>query len=166
MRQEDRSAESRLGLPEYRGHSLAEKIAFAVLVLFIVAGIAGVFGDGPLSEAAVTSDDGQMRVQYQRFCRRQAQQLIDITFPTQPGARQAQLSIGGDYLHRVQITEIFPHPLESSRHESGQLSFATDGSGEPMTVRLHLEAQHAGLQEAHFSAGRQLQARFKQIVYP
>ena len=169
MRQQGNSAESRLGLPEYRGHSLAEKIAFSILVMFVIAALAGAFGDGPLSEASVTSEDAQLRVEYQRFSRRHAQQFLDITFPTQPGAKQAQLSINSDYLQKVQITDVFPRPLESSHHERGQLSFATDGSGKPMSVRVHLESQQAGTQEARFTAGtpdKPVEAHFKQIVYP
>lgn len=169
MRQKHSSAEAQLGLPEYRGHTLAERVAFALLVLFVVGAMAGLFGDGPLSEAVVASDDGQMRVEYQRFCRRQAQQSLDVTFPTQPGADSVELTLNGDYLRRVQITEIFPQPLESSHHQAGKLRFTTDGSGQAMTVRMHLEPQHAGMLEAHLTAalpGKPAEVHFKQIVYP
>jgi hypothetical protein len=169
VRRDGASAESQLGLPEYRGHSRAEKIAFALLVLFILAAMAGLFGDGPLSTARVSSADGAITVEYQRFCRRQAPQRIDITLPTQRDAKQTQLTINGEYLRRVQITEIFPQPLASSRHEVGQLQFSTDGSGRPMTVRLHLQPQLAGSQQAIVTAGTSAnasQARFEQFVYP
>lgn len=165
MRQQASSAEAQLGLPEYRGHTTAEKVAFALLVLFIVAAIAGLFGGGPLSEATATSDDGQMRVEYERFCRRVAQQTIDITLPTQPGVSKVELRIDPGYLRRVQITEIFPQPLESVHHETGLLRFATDGSGQPMSVRVHLEAQRAGLQQSRLSVGSHI-VHIKQLVYP
>lgn len=163
------SAEAQLGLPEYRGHSLAEKIAFSLLVLFIIGALAGLFGSGPLSEATVSSADGQMRAQYQRFCRRETPQSLDITFPTQPGTDSIELTVNGDYLRRVQITEIFPQPVESIHQQTGKLRFTTDGSGQDMTVRLHLQPQQSGLLEARFAAGpagKQTQIQFKQIVYP
>lgn len=166
MRQKH-SAEAQLGLPEYRGHSLVEKVAFALLVLFVLSALAGLFGDGPLSQAVL--DDGKLRVEYQRFCRRHAPQSLEITFPTQPGADSVELSLNGDYLRRVQITEIFPQPLESSHQQTGKLRFATDGSGRAMTVRVHLQAQHAGVLEAHLTAalpGKPAEVHFKQIVYP
>lgn len=169
MRKEGSSAESRLGLPEYSGHTLAEKIALGLLTLFVVAALLGLFGDGPLSEAVASSSDGQLRVDYQRFCRRNAPQTLDITLPTQAGAQHVELSINGDYLRRVQVTEILPHPMQSIRHQASLLRFATDGSGEPMLVRLHLEPQYAGVQQAHFAVGPADQGReihFKQLVYP
>lgn len=165
MQQQGSSAEAQLGLPEYRGHTTVEKIAFALLVLFVLAALAGLFGDGPLSQATATSNDGQMRAEYQRFCRRAAQQSLDITLPTQAGVDEVELRVSAEYLRRVQITEIFPQPLQSAHHQSGILRFATDGSGEPMHVRVHLEAQHAGSQAARLSAGRQV-VHIKQLVYP
>ncbi|MBM0106986.1 hypothetical protein JM946_19795 [Steroidobacter sp. S1-65] len=165
MRQPGSSAEAQLGLPEYRGHTTAEKFAFALLVVFILAAIAGVFGDGPLSQSTAASGDGQMRVEYQRFCRRHAQQLLDITVPTQAGANSVELRVNAEYLRRVQITEIFPQPLQSTVHQTGLLRFATDGSGGTLQIRMHLEAQHAGSQQARLSAGTQT-VDFKQFAYP
>ena len=165
MRQQGSSAEAQLGLPEYQGHSTAEKIAFAMLVLFVLAALVGLFGDGPLSQTSAASNDGQMRVEYQRFCRRHAQQLLDITLPTPAGATSVELRVDAEYLRSVQITEIFPQPLQSTHHQAGILRFATDGSGEPLNVRVHLEAQQAGSQQARLSAGTQA-VQFKQIVYP
>lgn len=167
---DQRSAEARLGLPEYRGHTLAEKIAFALLVLFVIGAMLGLFGDGPLSRTVASSADGQVRVEYQRFHRRAAPESLDITFPVPSGTDAIELAINGDYLRRVQITEIFPEP-EQSRHDEhgGKLRFATEGSGRPMTVRVHLKPQHAGLLEARLAVGppgKSETVHFKQLVYP
>lgn len=164
-----RSAEAQLGLPEYRGHTVAEKIAFALLVLFVVGALLGLFGDGWLSETAASSADGQLRVEYQRFSRRHAPQSLDITIPTRPAANSVELSVNADYLRAIQITEIFPQPTESTHQQTGKLRFATDGSGETMTVRIHLEPQHTGMLEGHLTAGvpgKATEVRFKQLVYP
>jgi hypothetical protein len=166
MREKGKSAESHLGLPEYRGHSFAEKAAFGCLILFVAAAIAGAFGDGPVSNAVTTSEDGALRVEYQRFARREARQALDISVPTQPGANEVELRLGGEYLQRVRITEIFPHPLQSSGQESGRLRFATDGSGQPVTVRIHLQAQQFGSMTGSAAVATHGEARFKQFVYP
>ena len=169
MRPKRSSAEAELGLPEYRGHSLAEKVAFALLVLFIVGAMLGLFGDGVLSQASVSSADGEVRVEYQRFSRRHATQTLDITFPTQPGADTIELNFNGDYLRRVQIDGIFPQPLESTHQQTGRLRFRTDGQGQDMMVRVHLQPEHAGWFEVRLTAGppgKQARVRFTQLVYP
>lgn len=166
MPQEGKSAESRLGLPEYRGHGLAEKTAFTCLILFVAAAIAGAFGDGPVSDAVTTSEDGALRIEYQRLTRREARQVFEITVPTRRGANQVELTLDRQYLRRVQITEIFPDPIDSSTQESGRLRFATDGSGQPIIVRMHLRAQEFGSMAGSAAVATHGEARFKQFVYP
>lgn len=166
MPREGKSAESRLGLPEYRGHGLAEKTAFTCLLLFVAAAIAGAFGDGPVSDAVTASEDGALRIEYQRFARRESRQVLEITVPTRAGAKEVELTLASEYLRRVQVTEIFPAPLESSAQESGRLRFATDGSGQPMIVRVHLRAQEFGSMAGSAAVATHGAAHFKQLVYP
>ncbi len=165
-----RSAEAQLGLPEYRGHSRIERFAFGLLVLFIVGALLGLFGDGPLSRTTAASTDGQVRIDYQRFCRRVTPQLLDITFPVPAGADSVELTINDQYLRGVQITETFPQPVESSHGESaGKLRFSTAGNGKTMSVRVHLRAQEAGLLDARFRVGppgKAAEVSFRQLVYP
>jgi hypothetical protein len=166
MSQQGDSAESRLGLPPFRPHGIWERTAFALLILFVGAAAVGAFGDGPASDAVADSSDGKLRVEYQRFCRRTAPQVIDITLPTEPGSKQIEVTLNRDYLQRTQIVEVRPQPMEVTTQGNGRMRFATDGSGEPMTVHLHIEAQDAGFQQAVISVPRHGEIRFKQLVYP
>lgn len=166
MPQEGQSAESRLGLPEYRSHGIAGKIAFTGLILFVAAAIAGAFGDGPVSDAVTASKDGALQVEYQRFARRDAQQVLQITVPTRPGAKAVELTLNSEYLRRIEITEIFPEPIEATAQESGRLRFATDGSGRPMTVRVLARAQEFGSLTGSVAVAPHGEARFKQFIYP
>lgn len=165
-----RSAEAKLGLPEYRGHSRIERLAFGLLVLFVIGALLGVFGDGPLSRTTATSTDGQVRVDYQRFCRRVTPQVLDITFPVPPGADSIELSINGEYLRAIQITETFPQPVESSHGQSaGKLRFSTAGTGKAMSLRVHLRALEAGLLDARLTVGspdKPTEVSFWQLAYP
>lgn len=169
MRQERNSAESRLGLPEYRGHTLAERSAFAVLILFVGAAAVGAFGGGPASEATAESDNGKLQIQYERFLRRDAPEVMDLIVPTAAGERNVEVTFDAEYLRRLQITEVFPQPAQSSWERNGKLRFDTDGSGEPIQVRLHYQARLPGVMTTQVvvaSAGEPAQARIKQLVYP
>lgn len=165
MRKEGSSAESQLGLPEYHSRGYFEKIASALLALFILAAMAGVFGNGPLSDSVVTSKDGQLRVEYQRFCRRDAQQVLDVTLPTRPEVKQVELTLSSEYLRRMQVMEIFPTPLEATSEDGRSLRFATDGDGKPLRVRFNLKPRFSGWQEADITAAHG-SVHFKQFVYP
>jgi len=166
MSQEGDSAESHLGLPPYRPHGIWEQTAFACLVVFVAAALVGAFGDGPASTAVAASADGKLQVEYQRFCRRTAPQVFDITLPTERGSQQVELTLNRDYLDRVQVVEVRPEPIAVTTQGDGHMRFLTDGSGEPMTVHLHIEAQHAGVQQGLISVPRHGDVRIKQLVYP
>jgi hypothetical protein len=166
----NRSAEAQLGLPEYRGHSRIERCAFALLVLFVIAALLGLFGDGPLSATSASSADGQVRIDYQRFHRRITPQVLDITFPVPAGTDSVELIFNGEYLRAVQITETFPQPLESSFGQSGgKLRFSTAGASQEVSVRVYLRAQRAGWLDGRLTisrSGRSSEVRFGQLVYP
>lgn len=167
MRQEGENAEAKLGLPEYRGHSSGEMTAFAALILFVAAAAAGAFGGGPVSDTMTASKSGKLQIQYHRFLRRDAAEVLQISVPTIAGAREVELSFNTDYLRRVQITDVFPEPLEVISHQDGRLRFRTDASGQPVAVRLHYQARLPGFMTAQIAvAGQPEQARFKQLVYP
>lgn len=165
-----RTAESQLGLPEYRGHSLIERIAFALLVLFVIGALLGVFGDGPLSRSIASSADGQVRVEYERFCRRVTPESLEMTVPVPRGTSAIELTINDEYLRGVQITEILPEPVDfNHQRPAGKLRFSAEDSGQSMTVRLHFRPQRAGLLDARLAVGppgRPATVRFKQLVYP
>jgi len=167
MRQEGQSAEDRLGLPEYRGHSIAEKTAFAALILFVAAAAAGAFGGGPVSDTVAGSQSGKLQIQYHRFLRRDAAEVLEITVPTVAGTSDVELTFNTEYLRRVQITNVFPEPVEVISHDNGKLRLRTDASGQPVAVRLHYQARLPGFMTAQISVvGQPEQARFKQLVYP
>ena len=169
MPQEADSAESKLGLPEYSGHTIAEKMAVAVLTVFVGASAAGAFGGGPASETVAGSASGKLQIEYQRFLRRDASEVMVITAPTAPGTHDIEVALNAEYLSRVQITEVFPQPAESTSHRYGKLRFNTDGSGESIEVRLHYQARVPGFMTAHIAvtgAGAPEQARIRQLVYP
>ena len=165
MRKQGRSAESHLGLPEYRGHSSAEKTAFAGLILFIAAAMAGAFGDGPASDAHTASDDGRLQIEYQRFLRRQAPQVLSITLPTS-GRREVELTIDREYLRDIEIDDVFPEPISTTTHATSRLTFATEGRGSEMTVWIHFKPLYSGSLTGKIASTVHGTARFDQFVYP
>ncbi|MFC4852767.1 hypothetical protein [Actinophytocola glycyrrhizae] len=48
---------------------LVNRVAWIVTTLVVLAGLLGLWGGGPLSEAEATGAEGQLRVSYERFVR-------------------------------------------------------------------------------------------------
>ncbi len=60
-----------------------ERVGWYLLVVIVLLGLAGVFGNGPLSNAQVTSADGRLHVEYQRLSRSGTTDSLRITVPRQ-----------------------------------------------------------------------------------
>lgn len=56
-----------------------ERVGWYVLVAIVLLALAGLFGNGPLSDAEVVSQDGRVRVEYQRLSRSGTTDSIFIT---------------------------------------------------------------------------------------
>lgn len=62
-----------------------ERVGWYVLVAIVLLALAGLFGNGPLSDAEVVSQDGRVRVEYQRLSRSGTTDSLFITIQGIPG---------------------------------------------------------------------------------
>jgi hypothetical protein len=81
-----------------------QRIGTRALGLFVLAALAGLFGDGPVSRASATSPDRSVDVRYERFVRRGARSEIRISV----SPRITLLSIDSQYLEGLTIEEVVP----------------------------------------------------------
>lgn len=128
---------------------VAQRIGWAVMLLIIVAALAGAFGQGgPLSQAQATSDDGRLQVRYARVAHYIAPAELDIRL--QPGPRAtARIWVDNDYLDEVEITGITPPPSRSQLSGGRTLfEFPVDGNA-PASVKFNLQMRSAGSLRGH-----------------
>lgn len=86
-----------------------QRIGWVVLGLVWLAGLAGLFGSGPLSGATATGPD--LRLEYERFVRYTAPQ--ELTLHLGPGATarpKVRLWVDSKYLESQQIESVVPEP--------------------------------------------------------
>jgi hypothetical protein len=87
-----------------------ERIGWVAMALVLLAGIAGVWGEGPLAQAEAVSRDGSYSVEYARFARHQAPEAIRVTLTAGAAGQEARLSIDRDYADGMQVEEVYPEP--------------------------------------------------------
>lgn len=71
-----------------------ERVGWYALVLVVLLGLAGLFGNGPLSDAQVMSEDGRVHVEYQRLSRSGTTDNLRITVRGTAG-EPVMLLLGG-----------------------------------------------------------------------
>lgn len=148
---------------EFHSARVARALWIALLLL-MAAGVLGVFGRGPLSDAVAVTGDGSVQVHYDRFVRAYASTALDIEVrPSEGGVVAFVLS--REYLDAFHIDGIHPLPVEMVDTSDGmRFRFAAADQG-PTRIRVQLRPVRiwridGELQTAAHSAG------WWQITYP
>ncbi len=142
-----------------------ERVGWYVLVIIVLLALAGLFGNGPLSDAEVMSQDGRLKVEYQRLSRSGTTDNLFITVQGVPG-QPVTVELEGSLLRKASIETIQPEPQMSMSHGPAlllQLGTSKDGRA---TLYLTLRSEHVGTLEGIVRAGPQSAVNFSTFLYP
>ena len=133
--------------------------------IVIAAGLAGLLGPGPLSNATAGGGDAP-EVRYERFVRHGGQTDLTIRF-TARDSGPLRVAISREYLAAFHLQQILPMPR--GVHAAGDmLSYTFEGPQETGQVELKfvLQPDELGFHEASISAGAGSAASIRQLTYP
>jgi hypothetical protein len=85
-----------------------QRIGWIVIAVTVVAGLAGVFGSGPLSSSS--AETATLRVEYERFTR--LQQPTRVKFVSTGAPAKPEIALNHDFVHAVRMDGIMPTPLQ------------------------------------------------------
>ncbi|MFN2595808.1 MAG: hypothetical protein ABR563_01210 [Pyrinomonadaceae bacterium] len=152
-----------------RHYWVAQRVGWALLALLLAASVAGLFGPGLIGRAHAADSASRLRVEYERFERKQAESSIRIEIGA--GAAQngeARVWLSREFLDRVQIHQITPEP-ESVETAGGRVAyvFRVADPTQPVGVTFHFEPEFAGRLPGSAGLGDgSSQVNFDQFVYP
>lgn len=152
---------------EFQRRSWAvQRIGWIVMLVIVVAGLVGVFGNGPLSLIAVSHPGSVQRVEYQRFVRVSSPTTLRFSaVPSHNGVVQLRLS--QSYLGKVYLERITPEPAKVvAATDQLLLSFDTMEANQPITIVMHLKPQGMGLLRGQTRIGNEDPLSLTQLVYP
>ena len=142
-----------------------ERVGWYVLVIIVLLALAGLFGNGPLSDAEVVSPDGRVKVEYQRLSRSGTTDNLYITVRGEPG-QLVEVELEGSLLRAASIETMQPEPQRSMSHGPAlllQLGTRKDGVA---TLYLTLRSDHVGTLEGVVRAGPRSAVHFSTFLYP
>jgi hypothetical protein len=140
-----------------------QRIGWIVVVVFLVAAGAGLFGNGPLSHASAASAEG--RVEYERFLRYGSPSQIVITPTSRAAHGISRIEISSEYLEGFRIESITPEP--ANVHMAGQqLVYEFTAAGSGASISIHVDPQRLWRHRAvvRIDGGAPLEIR--QLTYP
>lgn len=142
------------------------KIGWSLLSLLWLAGLAGLFGSGPLSEA--TAAGPGLRLEYDRFVRYTAPQGLRLHLgPPATSHPKIRLWVDRQYMQDMQVESVLPEP-ESVETGPDRIVFIIPLSevGPPTAVTLRLQTQRIGSLDGQVGVEEGGSLRFHQLVYP
>ncbi|MEI6948244.1 hypothetical protein V9K67_13690 [Paraflavisolibacter sp. H34] len=125
-------------LPLHQRGWKIQRAGWIFILLFLLLAAIGLFGNGPISEKKLRSD--QVTVTYERFFRYEAE--MELKIDRQAGDSATVVSLPGPYLKNFLVDAIIPEP-EATTYSGGRIQYRFQGTG-PLTVVFYLKPQHYG----------------------
>ncbi|MFO0846401.1 MAG: hypothetical protein U0797_29210 [Gemmataceae bacterium] len=139
----------------------AQRWGWLALLLVLLAALLGLLGSGPLSGAVAQAGDGSVRVEFERFLRREAPAALHFAVGSDGLVR---LWIDREYLRRVRVLEVTPRPeREEVGSDAVTYVFRLSGPGE---VTLRFEPVRIGYLPGWAGLAGGPAVSFAQFAYP
>jgi hypothetical protein len=144
-----------------RRERAVQTVGVGVLTLFVMAGLAGAFGTGPLADATVTS--GAITIRFERFVRQTYRTRAEISV-TNANTQAVRIELSRTFLDGVDVLEVRPSDSFKLLRENVAVFDvpAVDGAA---TLVLEYEPKTFGILETDIVVAGQPAARIRQIVF-
>lgn len=139
---------------------VAQRIGWTIIGTIVAAGLAGIFGNGPLSRAS--TGGATLRLEYERFGRlHQSTKLRCLISGGQP---DIEIALNRGYLNSVRIKTITPEPVQTEAAENW-LVYRFAGSA-PMYITFDLKPEDFGSLAGSLRTAAGETLSFHQFIYP
>ncbi len=142
---------------------VVERAGWLVLAAITLAGLSGIFGNGPASWQRITA--GPLTVEYERFQRATRTSAFVFTITAAEGA-ESVLRLGAPFQKAFEISSIEPRPLRSRAGPDGlALTFAAK-AGAPSQIVIWARSRRYGLSAITAAADGSAPLSSWVFVYP
>jgi hypothetical protein len=142
-----------------------ERIVWGLFTLLIAAGLAGIFGRGPMNQVKRTLGDGS-RVQYERIVRFKSPTRVNFELPANQGVAQIEADLST--ITKLGLQQVFPQPTRDWGSEQvGPLQFQSVTSGtNSVFVQLAMQPAALGFVTSTYIVNGRTTVRIRQLVLP
>lgn len=145
-----------------------QRIAWAGMILFILAGIGGLFGRGLFSKTVTVQPGSMIQVTYERFARYQTPSFIEVAIDKKAIQDDSiRLHISGNILDKLHLQNVTPQPWLAEPLTSGSiLIFRTNTTQDMAKIRFDIMPSQIG--KAHNVIGLDglPEVEFNQFIWP
>lgn len=145
---------------------VVERVGWALLALFILAGLLGVFGWGPLTTVTARSDGGTLAVEYQTVGHHEADDSVRILVASEAAVDgTVTVELTGSWVSGVDISSVTPAPsTERAITDGVALEFDVEPGADTEVTIIFRASGYWGI-DARAAVGDDA-VRFSQFVLP
>lgn len=141
-----------------RKEQWVSKFFIAFILSFLIVGLLGLFGNGPISNQTISG--GMYNIEYPQFLRMDTPSELYINLQNPPDT--TVISFANSYIKDVQIKQITPTPESVEIADNHlQFSFVTSSEG---TIAFSLQPERSGSKELEIGIQGDVTS-IKQFVY-
>ncbi len=166
------SASRQLDLEEDEAFEKAEwrvqRIGWFFWALLLIAGLIGLLGPGPLSNAEATTPAGDLTVAYDRFLHYHHPAILEVELHNnESDSETTELTVSQTLLDRIEIHRIEPEPERRELAADGiTYSFRRANDVEHAKILFHVEYERPGKSIGRIGLAGSEPVFFNQFVYP
>lgn len=146
-----------------------QRVGWLLMFGFVVAGLLGVFGPGPLSLSTAESADRSVVVEYYRFARMGGPGTVTVTVgPDLVRDGTVDVWWNAAYLDEMRIEDVAPEPESvTAVGDRVKFGFAAESGGAPLDFTFDLTPDGMWSKRAEIAvADDRAQLTFDQFIYP
>lgn len=146
---------------------VAERIAWTVLAVTLVAALLGVFGSGPLSRTTAANAQGNVEVTYERFARKISDNELEATVSARIAEQNSvTLFFSDEWASTMNVQQITPEPDSARRTDEGIYYEFASVPIAPVVVTIQYRPDRVGVVMSTVPAGSGEQVELWQLIYP
>jgi hypothetical protein len=152
-----------------RRERLVQRIGWALLALFLTAGMLGLLGHkGPLSESTISLPGGRGELTYFRFLHNSTPTSLELDLTSAArGGSEIRIAVSQSYLKYMQVEHVTPQPdhVEISGDEYVYVFRAAEAESSAI-IRFELNVNTVGRLNGWLRIGSDEALEFQQFSYP
>jgi hypothetical protein len=144
------------------------RVIWSCWFVFLGLGVVGLFGHGPISEAAVNDESGQLRVEYGRFERADTESELRIDLePVIANDGKVEVWFSENFVEEILIRAISPEPVETVVQEGRTVfQFLVDDDLGRLSITFTIEHPGKTFTRSEIGIVEGPAVHFWQLVYP